>query len=337
METTSTSNNLRRLFATPHDKLSQLSKGAKSESAPAIADLGSFLAQNAAVVPRVVHLEWCICSVKDFKVLESASAIVNPGVAIDAATTAATRVTQDVVTSQGVTLQQAFDKFSTSLNNVVGSGKYRICSFGDWVVHYALALDAQRSGVTLPETFKSNFVNVLDLHYDQNPSGPHVATIEELLKANDLEASPTAATDLRAKTDGASLVRILNRMIRTHKTRFDGQNMAANNESTEESKTEVKRDRSRSRSQEKSTDAANAGPKSIGDVSFKPTDNVALKIRGLPWRVEVEEIEQFFSRYAYVRDSIKIGELADGRKTGQATLLFENEDEAANAMNEKQG
>ena len=69
----------------------------------------------------------------------------------------------------------------------------------------------------------------------------------------------------------------------------------------------------------------------------KPTDNVALKIRGLPWRVEVEEIEQFFSRYAYVRDSIKIGELADGRKTGQATLLFENEDEAANAMNEKQG
>lgn len=45
-------------------------------------------------------------------------------------------------------------------------------------------------------------------------------------------------------------------------------------------------------------------------------DMVALKMRGLPWRVEVEEIEQFFSRYAYVRDSIKIGELSDGRKTG---------------------
>ena len=64
---------------------------------------------------------------------------------------------------------------------------------------------------------------------------------------------------------------------------------------------------------------------------------VALKMRGLPWRVEVEEIEQFFSRYAYVRDSIHLGVLSDGRKTGQAALLFENSDEAGNAMNEKQG
>jgi len=60
-------------------------------------------------------------------------------------------------------------------------------------------------------------------------------------------------------------------------------------------------------------------------------------MRGLPWRVEVEEIEQFFSRYSFIRDSVRIGTLADGRKTGQAALLFENEEEAANAMNEKQG
>ena len=64
---------------------------------------------------------------------------------------------------------------------------------------------------------------------------------------------------------------------------------------------------------------------------------VALKMRGLPWRVEVDEIEDFFQRYAYIRDSIRIGELQDGRKTGQATLLFQNEEEAKNAMNEKQG
>lgn len=67
------------------------------------------------------------------------------------------------------------------------------------------------------------------------------------------------------------------------------------------------------------------------------SDMVALKMRGLPWRVEVEEIEQFFSRYAYIRDSVRLGELADGRKTGQAAVLFENTDEAASAMNEKQG
>ena len=67
------------------------------------------------------------------------------------------------------------------------------------------------------------------------------------------------------------------------------------------------------------------------------TDMVALKMRGLPWRVEVDEIEQFFSRYAYIRESIRVGALTDGRKTGQAALLFENPDEANNAMNEKQG
>lgn len=65
------------------------------------------------------------------------------------------------------------------------------------------------------------------------------------------------------------------------------------------------------------------------------TDMVALKMRGLPWRVEVDEIEQFFSRYAYIRDSVRLGELSDGRKTGQAAVLFENPDEAASAMNEK--
>ena len=112
VETTSSPNNLRRLFATPHDKLSQLSGGAKQEAAPAIGDLSAFLSQNSAVVPRVVHLDWCVCSVKDFKVLESASSIVNPGVSIDSATTQQTKVTQDLVSSQGVSLSEALNKVS---------------------------------------------------------------------------------------------------------------------------------------------------------------------------------------------------------------------------------
>jgi len=90
LETTASSNNLRRLFATPTDKLAALTKGAIQETAPAIADLPAFLASNDQLVPRVIHLDWCVCSVKDFKVLESAHAIVNPGVSIDAATTSQT-------------------------------------------------------------------------------------------------------------------------------------------------------------------------------------------------------------------------------------------------------
>jgi len=57
---------------------------------------------------------------------------------------------------------------------------------------------------------------------------------------------------------------------------------------------------------------------------------------GLPWAVTEEEIEEFFEKFAYVRGSIRIGELDDGRKTGQGIILFENEDVAADAMEEKQ-
>merc|ERR1711976_536963 len=280
VETTSSPNNLRRLFATPHDKLSQLSGGAKQEAAPAIGDLGAFLAQNSAVVPRVVHLDWCVCSVKDFKGLESASSIVNPGVAIDAATAQATKVTQELVTSQGVSLNEALSKFTTSVNNVVGGGKFRVCCFGDWPVHYALALDAKRTGITVPSAITSNFVNILELHYDQNPAGPHVSSITELLAVHELEPIAAQANELAAKTQGASLVRILNRMIRTFKTRFDGQGMATNNESTQDSKTDSKRrDRSRSPdggNQSDQTAAAGSGePKSLSDVSFNGGDMVA--------------------------------------------------------------
>lgn len=131
--------------------------------------------------------------------------------------------------------------------------KFKVCAFGDWTMRYQLTLDALRNETALPEVLSNNFVNVLDLHYDQNGSGPHVATIEELLKVYELEP---IANEYRAKTDGASLVRVLNRMIRSFKTKFEGQGMATNNESTEESKTELKRDRSRSRSrdQQMSTD-----------------------------------------------------------------------------------
>ena len=86
VETTASYNNLRRLFATPTDRLSFLTGGARQETAPAITDLDAFLAANSTVIPRVVHLDWCVCSVKDFKVLESAHAFVNPGNDLDETT-----------------------------------------------------------------------------------------------------------------------------------------------------------------------------------------------------------------------------------------------------------
>lgn len=129
----------------------------------------------------------------------------------------------------------------------IGQSKFRVCSFGDWVVRYQLALEALRCGTALPEKISANFLNVLELHYDQNPTSL-VSNLDELLIANELEL---IRSETKAKTDGASLVRILNRMIRSFKTQKAQPMVLTNfNESTEESKMEVKRGRSRSRSQE---------------------------------------------------------------------------------------
>ena len=138
-----------------------------------------------------------------------------------------------------------------SLTSTVGSGKYRVCSFGDWPVRYALSLDATRLGLVVPEALTNNFVNVLELHFDQNPTGPHVSDINELLRVHELEPIASQQQELRAKSNGASLVRVLNRMIRTYRTYagYSGAGYQATyNESTQESKVEFKRDRSRSRS-----------------------------------------------------------------------------------------
>lgn len=48
----------------------------------------------------------------------------------------------------------------------MGSGKYRVCSFGDWPVKYQLVLESLRCKVTAPAGILENFTNVLELHYD---------------------------------------------------------------------------------------------------------------------------------------------------------------------------
>ena len=42
----------------------------------------------------------------------------------------------------------------------------------------------------------------------------------------------------------------------------------------------------------------------------------------MPYRAGVDEIRSFFKGFKVVRGSIKIGYGADGRKNGEATVLF---------------
>ena len=57
----------------------------------------------------------------------------------------------------------------------------------------------------------------------------------------------------------------------------------------------------------------------------------------MPYRAGVDEIRSFFKGFKVVRGSIKIGYGADGRKNGEATVLFQNQQEATKAHAEKDG
>ena len=61
-------------------------------------------------------------------------------------------------------------------------------------------------------------------------------------------------------------------------------------------------------------------------------------MKGFPWKVSEEDVIEFFDGYKLVPDSIKIerDEENDGRITGWGAALFETEDEAARAIEERQ-
>jgi RNA recognition motif-containing protein len=59
---------------------------------------------------------------------------------------------------------------------------------------------------------------------------------------------------------------------------------------------------------------------------------VGLKMRGLPWRVTDEEVHEFFKDFKIHQDSFLYGIGEDDRKNGFGAILFEDEDEAAKAM-----
>lgn len=66
-------------------------------------------------------------------------------------------------------------------------------------------------------------------------------------------------------------------------------------------------------------------------------DYAALRMRGLPFSCRHEDIITFFKDFDAHHDSIKIGKNSDGTKTGEATILFKNEDECKRAFQQKQG
>jgi RNA recognition motif-containing protein len=66
-------------------------------------------------------------------------------------------------------------------------------------------------------------------------------------------------------------------------------------------------------------------------------DYAALRMRGLPFSCRNEDIITFFKDFDAYHESIKIGRNSDNSKTGEATILFKNEQDCKRAFQQKQG
>ena len=159
----------RRLFATQHDMLNELTNGSFSEFYPVVADLSELKASG----PKLIQLVWCVCQVRDeFKVVDFDKAIVNhpSGIWLDDLTIGRSGVTQEMVSTEGVSVAESIEKLTMHLRQIYGaenSKRVKICSFGDWPVRYQLPLEALRyEAVQLPEAFSTNFINILELYYE---------------------------------------------------------------------------------------------------------------------------------------------------------------------------
>jgi RNA recognition motif-containing protein len=61
----------------------------------------------------------------------------------------------------------------------------------------------------------------------------------------------------------------------------------------------------------------------------------AIKLRGLPFSVTEDDIVQFFHGYNLIESSIKIGRYANGKLTGDGSVLFDSSLDAKQAFTEK--
>ena len=72
-------------------------------------------------------------------------------------------------------------------------------------------------------------------------------------------------------------------------------------------------------------------------VFFSRDEKILVRMRGLPFTIKKEDILMFFAGYEVVPDSVIIGELGNGKRTGEGVILFKSETEASRAVAEKNG
>ena len=58
------------------------------------------------------------------------------------------------------------------------------------------------------------------------------------------------------------------------------------------------------------------------EMTDRSNDYNALRMRGLPYTVQEQDVMDFFNAYNIGQNAIKLGRTPDGRSSGQAAILF---------------
>ena len=72
-------------------------------------------------------------------------------------------------------------------------------------------------------------------------------------------------------------------------------------------------------------------PREPKEYGFNAEEQVAVKIRGMPYQTRYEEVADFFKGHNYIEQSCVLGLNQEGRKNGFGAMLFKTEADAAEA------
>ncbi|GHP08312.1 hypothetical protein PPROV_000705200 [Pycnococcus provasolii] len=82
------------------------------------------------------------------------------------------------------------------------------------------------------------------------------------------------------------------------------------------------------------TTGAPAGVEGSAPAPAGPQSST-VRLRGLPWQSTPQDVLNFLSGFAVVKDSVRIGQATNGRATGEAMVTFASASEAGRAVSER--
>eukprot|EP00741_Cyanophora_paradoxa_P020828 tig00000229_g20107.t1 len=299
-------------------------------------------------VPRekqeIISWPWLVYAVSDNQVQTSQQFYIKPHWTpqLPESVSKATGITEELLASSSLgSLQEAVQQFDNFCFTQLLANNKSFCLISDGPVDikYILRSEATRKGVKLAAHY-SKFLDVRREFKKRHPSKP----------AGDLETVATslgipieAGTRLRGAVGCNTIARVLSRLLAdghvfanpetipdSYDPAKDPEAQRYFNPPSEEERAaeEKKEERERDGEEHGERDGAREG----GRRDSGSSGPHIVRLRGLPWQANEEDIRRFLEGITIPRDAVVIVQNSSGRPTGEAFVKFPREEEAEKAM-----